>query len=103
MVKIDVRRYARVRLRTALMVIAAIAAACPIVVPWAKRTFFPKAWNRWIVRTETKTDSSTVRVRVRRLPDRDIVTEEVLVPAPKPVDDSVSSRKRNDHDTSRLH
>ena len=102
-VKTDIRRHARLRLRTVLIVIALIAAACPIAVPWAKRTYFPKTWNRWIVRTETKSDGSTVRVRVRRLPDRDIITEEVLIPAPKSVNDLVSPRKRDDHDKSRFH
>ena len=68
-----------------LIVIALIAAACPIAIPWAKRQFFAQTWNRWIVRTEKRPDGSTVRVRVRRFPDHDVVNEEILIPA-KPED-----------------
>jgi hypothetical protein len=68
----------RFRLRTLLIVVALAASACPWVVPAAKRALFPRAWNRWIVRTVTRADGTVVRVRVRRYPDRDVVHEEVL-------------------------
>ena len=69
---------ARVHLRTLLIAVALLAATAAVLVPAAKRTFFPGRWNTWIVRTERRPDGSTVRVRIRRYPDRDVVHEEVL-------------------------
>jgi hypothetical protein len=78
-----------------LVVVAVAAAACPWVVPVAKRTIFPGAWNRWIVRTVTRPDGTVVRVRVRRYPDRDVVHEEVLHPdAPGPLPGGEGGRLR---------
>lgn len=91
----------RVRLRSLLAAVALLASAASVLVPIAKRAYFPDRWNTWIVRTERRPDGATVRVRIRRYPDRDVVHEEVLAgarshapgatprpPIPRPADPS---------------
>ena len=70
---------ARFRLRTLLATIAAAAVALAVATPPIKRALGTP--NTWIVRTVTRPDGTLVRQRIRRLPDRDRVFEEVL-PAP---------------------
>jgi hypothetical protein len=68
----------RIRLRTFALVVAALALVLALVVPLAKRVFFPDQWNTWIVKTNYQPDGSVVRLRIRRYPQRDVIHKEVL-------------------------
>jgi len=68
----------RFRLRTLLATIAMAAVLLAVGTPRLRRALgYP---NTWVVRTVTRADGTVVRRRVRRLPDRDRVFEEVLIP-----------------------
>jgi hypothetical protein len=68
----------RVRLRTALAIVAVTAVLLAVLVPLTKRLFFADRWNTWIVKTVKRPDGAIVRLRIRRYPERDVVHEEVL-------------------------
>ncbi len=65
----------RITLGVLLLAVALLAVVLSVIMPILKRAVGP---NTWVVRTVTRPDGAVIRVRIRRLPDRDLVFEEVL-------------------------
>jgi len=58
-----------------LLSVALVAVVLSVAAPIARKALGP---NTWVVRTVTRPDGSVVRIRIRRLPGRDLVFEEIL-------------------------
>jgi hypothetical protein len=70
----------KVSLRTLLAVVALAALLCAALVPLVRLLLGTP--NGWVVRTVRRPDGMVVRQRIRRYPNRDVVFEQVLDPAP---------------------